>query len=70
MATKKKSRSKKAPKIKKVVYKDISEQEHIELCIKFSERCIDNSGNSIDEFFKGQVARQRQKLADLKTKKA
>ena len=70
MATKKKSRNKKAPEIKKVVYKDISEREHLELCIKFSERCVTNTGSSVDEFFKGQAARQRKRLEELDAKKS
>lgn len=70
MAIKKKSRKKKkvAPVEKKPVYRTITEEEHIELSIKFSERCIDGSGSSIDEFFKQQAARQKKKLEELRNK--
>lgn len=63
------AKSKKILRQKKVVNKDITEEAHIEACIKLSERCIDNTGSTIDEFFKGQAARQKKKLEDLRLKK-
>jgi hypothetical protein len=63
-------KSKKILRQKKPVYKDVTEEEHLELSIKFSERCIDNSGNSIDLFFKGQAERQKKRLQELRAKKS
>lgn len=63
------AKSKKILRQKKKVHRNITEEEHIEMCIKLSERCIDGTGSEIDEFFKGQAARQRKKLEDLRLKK-
>lgn len=53
---------------KKIQYKAITEEEHILTGIRLSERCIDNSGSTIDEFFKGQVSRMKAKLETLRSK--
>lgn len=63
------AKNKKILRQKKAVYRDITEEEHLELSIKYGERCMDGSGNSIDQFFRNQVERQKKKLEELRAKK-
>jgi hypothetical protein len=70
MATKKKrkatTKKKAAPKSTLLDRLPKNEREYIERLIEMTERNISPHNSSVDEFFKGQAARLRKKLEELK----
>lgn len=45
-----------------------TEEEFLERCIAVSEKYSIGNGDSLNEFFKNQAARQRKKLEELRKK--
>jgi hypothetical protein len=58
--------TKKKAKPMKKKSKPNKEAEYIKTLLFYTERNIANSGLELDEFFKGQAAKLRQRLAEIK----
>ena len=59
----KNTKKKAKPMKKQKPHKDL---HHLTMCLKFTERSIKNDGSELDEFFKGQASRLRERLRGLK----